>query len=358
MRVAIAASAGTTGGPATYAAELVRALGEREDTELIVVTDKPDFFDANADVCHVPLRSPWHQPLWDHWAVPQALKRYRYDVFHGTKGVLPFRAGNARKVVTIHDLAVEHQPETFSRAQRLHLKFETPHTVRSADRIVTVSQSTAFDIERFFPGTKDKVTIVPEAAKRSIRPATVGAIDDFRRRYEIDGPVVGYLGTVQPRKNLDLLAEAFRAAARERPWQLVIAGRRRPGYEPDCFAGQDARIRYIGEIADEDVAAFFGALGCMASPSSYEGFGLTFIEAMAAGCPVIGLANSSVPEVVGDAGMLVRSADAPLLAEAIETVMTDATTAHELSRRGIERAALFSWEETARLTRDVYESLL
>jgi glycosyltransferase involved in cell wall biosynthesis len=120
----------------------------------------------------------------------------------------------------------------------------------------------------------------------------------------------------------------------------------------------ESRIRYLGEIADDELAPFLGAVACMVSPSSYEGFGLTFLEAMAAGCPVVGVANSSVPEVVADAGILVREPSVHALADAIETLVTDLGLAADLSRRGVERAALFSWKETARLTRAAYELAL
>src|SRR5205085_6503746 len=160
---------------------------------------------------------------------------------------------------------------------------------------------------------------------------------------------------IQPRKNLDLLVEAFLDAAGTRDWKLVIAGRLRPGEKPS-FLERDPRVVYVGALPDEEIAAFFGSIRCMVSPSAYEGFGLTFIEAMAAGCPVIGLRNSSVPEVVGDAGILVDSPDD--LSRAIERLMTDDRVAIDLSRRGRERAARFSWSETARRTMSAYRRAL
>ncbi|TFH24673.1 MAG: glycosyltransferase, partial [Myxococcales bacterium] len=163
---------------------------------------------------------------------------------------------------------------------------------------------------------------------------------------------------LQPRKNIDVIAETFRLAAGDRPWRLLLAGRMRPGYRPRCLDSDDERIAYLGEIAQEEVPLFLGALDCMISPSSYEGFGLSFLEAMAAGCPVVGVANSSVPEVVGDAGILLARAEPEILADAVEAVVTDVGLAADLSQRGVERAALFSWDRTARLTRDVYERVL
>lgn len=354
MRVAIGAVAGTLGGPATYAVELVAALARTQpQSDYLVLTDRPDLFDEFAATVELPLGSAWEQPLWDHKRVAGALGRERVDVYHATKGILP-RWLRTPAVVTIHDLAVKVMPETFSRAQRLHLRLETPASVRRAAAVITDSRSSAADLARFYPRSAAKTEVIALAAPRSLRPASQEQIERWRAEHAIDGPALGYLGTLQPRKNIDVLARAFLRAAGSKPWRLLIAGRMRPGYRPQCLGWGDERICYLGEIDDDQVPAFLGALSCMVSPSSYEGFGLSFIEAMACGCPVIGVANSSVPEVVGDAGVLVSEVDVPALADAIERVVVDPALTLDLSRRGVERAALFSWRETARLTHAVY----
>lgn len=356
MRVAIGAVAGTTGGPATYAVELVRALVETHpQTDFAVLTDLPEVFADFVDTRRVPLGTSWRQPLWDHLGVACVLRKERFDVYHGTKGVLP-RFVRTPAVVTIHDVAVRVMPETFRRAQRMHLAVETPFAVRRAAAVLTDSRSTARDLERHYPRSAGKVEVVPLAARPGLRPATDDEIRQWRRKYDVDGLAIGYLGTLQPRKNLDLLADAFRRAAGGRRWQLLLAGRMRPGYRPDCLAptGADPRIRYLGEIPDAELPAYLGSLACMVSPSSYEGFGLTFIEAMACGCPVVGFANSSIPEVVGDAGVLIAREEAQPLADAIEHVATDLAFATRLAQRGVARAALFTWRETARKTHAVY----
>jgi alpha-1,3-rhamnosyl/mannosyltransferase len=356
--VALGAIVGTTGGPATYALELVRALSEVCPADRwVVLTDRPGLFARFAETVHVPLASTWEQPLWDHWRVRRLLRSVRPDLYHGTKGVLP-RGISIPAVVTIHDLAVRVFPETFRWPQRIHLNLETPATIKRARRVLADSRSTAADLARFYPAAAGKTEVVPLAASRTIRPPPPAEVERWKQARGISEHAIGYLGTLQPRKNLDLLAAAFARAARSRPWRLVMAGRMRPGYRPACLDGGDPRIRYLGEIDDREVPLFLAAMACMVSPSSYEGFGLTFLEAMAAGCPVIGVANSSVLEVVGDAGVLVERAEVSLLAEAIERVATDFTMATDLSRRGVERAALFTWPETARRTRAVYERAL
>ena len=358
MRVAISAVAGTIGGPATYAVELVRGLVEEfPDDEFVVLTDKPAAFSSFADVRRVALRSPWEQPLWDHVRVPSALARERFDVYHGTKGVLPRRM-RIPAVVTIHDLASYVMPASFGWPQRFHLAWETPKALRHARLVISPSRSTAADIARFFPEAAARVRVIAEAPSPSIHPASAAEIAQWRDRHGIERPACGYLGTVQPRKNLELLVSAFLQAAGTRDWRLVIAGRVRPGYRPSFLTGADPRVVYLGALDGDELSAFFGSLRCMISPSAYEGFGLTCLEAMAGGCPVIALRNSSLPEVVGDAGVLLERADVDLLAGHIERLMTDDRAVADLSRRGRAHAVRFSWKETARRTRDVYEAAL
>jgi len=357
MRVAIGAVTGTIGGPATYAIELVKALvsGFPGD-EFVVLTDKADAFAGLCEVRALPMRSPWEQPLWDHLRVPLALRREPFDLYHGTKSVVP-RHGPTPAVVTIHDLASYVMPETFRMVQRFHLAWETPWALVRARAVLVPSESTASDVKRLFPASTASVVVTPEAPAAGLRPASVDAVAAWRERRGIDKPACGYLGTIQPRKNLDLLVDAFVAAAGSRDWRLVIAGRMRPGEKPS-FLGRDSRVVWLGALADDEVAPFFGSIRCMVSPSAYEGFGLTFIEAMASGCPVVGLRNSSVPEVVGDAGVLVERADVESLAPVIEKLMTDDRTVADLARRGREQAARFSWNETARRTMAAYRDAL
>ncbi|MBI5506241.1 MAG: glycosyltransferase family 4 protein [Deltaproteobacteria bacterium] len=362
MKVAIGAVAGTSGGPATYSVELVRALAAAfPEDRYVVLTDRPESFASFAETRPLPLRSAWMQPLWDHVQVPRALAREPFDLYHATKGVMP-RLAWLRSVVTVHDLAGYVMPETFSLAQRLHLAWETPRAVARAGAIVVPSASTAADVARRFPASAGKVRTIPEAPGASARPVSAAEVENWRQGRGLGSghsrPLCGYLGTIQPRKNLELLASAFLRAAGDRDWRLVLAGRLRPGYRPACLQEGDPRIVYLGPLPDEEVAPFFGALRCMVSPSAYEGFGLTVVEAMACGCPVVALRNSSLPEVVGDAGVLVDAADVATLAPVIDTLMSDDREVAELSRRGRERAARFSWRQAALRTRAVYQEVL
>jgi len=359
VRVAIGAVVGTLGGPATYATELVAGLAARRTPgcEYVVITDGPEAFaGVDVEVMRAPLPSAYAQVLWDHIAVPVALRRARADLYHGTKNTLPlWRPCPA--VVTVHDLAVYRHPESFAAAQRWHLRSHVPHAVRSARVVIAVSQHAAGDLRAEFPAAAAKVRPIANGVSPRFRPPTDPvSLAGFRVRHGLgQGPIVAYLGTLQPRKNVELLAAAFvRARARVPDAQLILAGRMRPGYAP--VLPTDG-VHRIGPLAAAELPIFYGVASVLVSPSLYEGFGLTLLEAMACGCPVIALARSAVPEVVGDAALLLETADEAALADALVRVLRDAAYAADLRARGLVRAATFSWARTAEATEAVYREV-
>jgi glycosyltransferase involved in cell wall biosynthesis len=358
MRVAIGAIVRTLGGPATYAVELVRALAARATPglEYVVLTDGPEAFDGIAvGVEHVPLASPWAQPLWDHVRVPRVLRRIGADLYHGTKNAVPF-ASPCPTVVTIHDLAVYHHPESFALAQRWHLRVHTPHAVRAARAILTVSEHAAGDLRARFPRAAAKVAAVPNGVHPRFHPVTdAAALRAFRAKHGLgEGPLVAYLGTLQPRKNVELLAAAFgRVAGRLPGAELVLAGRIRPGYRPNL---PRERVRLIGPLTDAELPLFYGTAAVLVNASLYEGFGLTLVEAMACGCPVIALRRSAVPEVTGDAAMLLDEPSEAALAEALVAMVGAPETAARHRALGLLRATEFSWARAAREVEGVYRA--
>lgn len=364
LEVAIGAVAGVTGGPATYAVELVHALAALDDAErlrLVVLTDRPDLFATapGVRVDEIPLPSPWRQPWWDNVAVPLRLRALRADVYHGTKHALPLLPMPRRTapVVTIHDLAVLVEPETFSRAQRLQLAVHLRHAARTAARIVCVSQHAAEDVRQRLGVAPERIAVVPHGVGAQFRP-----LEDQRRRAQVraaygvdDGFLVSFVGTAQPRKRIEVAVEAVRHLhAGGMPITLVIAGRRRPGYGAGWLDAPPPFVRAVGELAPERLVELYGASDVMVSPSSFEGFGLTFVEAMACGCPVVGVAATSVPEVVGDGGILVERPDPELVAAALARLLADPVLRADTARRALARAGALSWRRAAQQTRDVY----
>lgn len=363
LHVAIGAILGVTGGPATYARELVSALHALEDQSLAlsVLTDRPDMLGdlPRARIFRIPLRSPWAQPWWDNAAVPARLWRLRPDVYHGTKHALPLAGVPrlTRMVVTIHDLAVLAEPETFARAQRAQLRVHLAHAARRADRVICVSQHAAQDVEQRLGVPRERIDVVPHGISPRFAP-----IEDperrraIRRRWVPEGCfLVSFVGTAQPRKRVEVAVDAVEQL-RDRgiPVLLVIAGRRRPGFEPAWMSSPPACVRLAGELSAEELVELYAVSDVMVSPSSFEGFGLTFAEAMACGCPVVGVDATSVPEVVGDGGILVERPEPALVAKALGQLLRNPAERAALSARARARAAELSWENAARRTLAAY----
>ena len=360
MRIGIGAVVGVLGGPATYARELVAALAALGGHEYAIFTDRPEVFAGVPVECiRVPLESPWHQATWDHVRLPGLVSRAGVDLYHGTKNVLPWRL-DVPAVVTIHDLAVYACPETFAWPQRWHLRLLLPHSVRMAKRVIADSMHARDDLLARFELSPGRVTTIPLAVGDAyLEPIAAEAVAALRARHELGERIIACVGTVQPRKHVERVIEAFVAAGgAARGWELVIAGRIRPGYVPPWLASLPAGARWLGPLDDGGLRALYAASAIAMSASEYEGFGLTVAEAMASGCAVIAVESSSIPEVVGQAGVLVSRSDTNLLAAALARLMAEPETRTALGRAARARTMRFTWEETARQTRAVYEDVL
>jgi len=360
MRVGIGALVGVLGGPATYARELIGALARLGGHEYVVFTDRPDAFaGVDAPTVHVPLRTAYHQVMWDHWALPALVAEERVQLYHGTKNVLPWRLP-VPGVVTVHDLAVYACPETFALPQRWHLRALIPRSVARSVRVVADSEHARHDIMMRFGVAPERVVAIPLGVTDAYRGAVVeSAVARLRRIHALGEHVVACVGTVQPRKHIERVIEAFvRTGAEAEGWTLAIAGRVRPHHAPKWLSALPPGARFLGPLDDDDLRALYATAAIAMSASEYEGFGLTVLEAMAGGCAVIAVGTTSIPEVVGDAGVLVPDSDAGLLADALAALMRDPARRAALADAARRRAAGFTWEETARRTRAVYEEAL
>jgi glycosyltransferase involved in cell wall biosynthesis len=357
VRVGIGALVGILGGPATYARELVAALAREGAHEYVVLTDRPAAFaDLPVETVHVPLPTTYHQVLWDHARLPGLVAAARVDVYHGTKNVLPWRL-RVPGVVTIHDLAVYAYPDTFAWPQRWHLRAMLPRSAAAARRVIAVSAHAAADVRARFALPADRVAVVPNGVAAMFhRFAPDGAVASLRAAYGLGERIVACVGTVQPRKRVERVIEAFaNARAAEEGWELVVAGRLRPGHAPPWLARRPPGVRWLGPLPDDALRALYALASIAVSASEYEGFGLTVCEAMASGCAVVAVANSSLPEVVGDAGVLVARSDPVLIAAALRRLIADPAARAALGDAARARAARFTWAEAARRTRAVYE---
>jgi glycosyltransferase involved in cell wall biosynthesis len=301
MRVGIGALLGITGGPATYGRELVAALSRIGGHAYVVFTDRPEAFAGLGVECvHLPLPTTYHQVTWDHLRLPGLLAAHGVDLYHGTKNILPWRLA-VPGVVTVHDLAVYALPETFAWQQRLHFRLCVPRSITRAARVIAVSEHARGDLVERFDLHPGRVAVIPEAmAAEYLEPPDERVVAGERAAHGLGSNLVACVGTVQPRKHVERVIEAFcLAKGAARGWELVIAGRLRPGYRPSWLAAPPPGVRWLGSLSNDGLRALYAAAEIAVSASEYEGFGLTILEAMASGCAVVAVGCTSIPEVVG-----------------------------------------------------------
>ena len=300
------------------------------------------------------VRIPWEQLL-----APALIRRIGADVFHGVLNVVPL-ACPVPSVVTIHDLAFIRFPQTFRSYNRTYLDFATRLTAKRAARILTVSEHTRREVIGLLGVPPERVVVTPNAARAHFVPPEKAAVERLRARHGLPERFALYVGTLEPRKNLTTLLDAYAEVARQHPdAPLLIGGGKGWLYEP-IFAQLDRlglreKVRFVGYIDEEELPLWYAAATLFVFPSIYEGFGMPPLEAMSCGTPVVTSNSSSLPEVVGEAGLTVPPTDAAALAAAIGRVLGDAELRQELRERGLRRAKLFSWRATAERTLQAYE---
>jgi glycosyltransferase involved in cell wall biosynthesis len=299
---------------------------------------------------------------WEHTVFPFLISSLKLDVIHSPVHVLPVICPTA-SVVTVLDLAFMRYPRTYPLMQWKYLEFFTRRAVKKADAIITISESTRQEVIRLLGGEPRKIHTVLLAAGNSFRPASSEKIEEIKKRYGFDEPCVLYVGTLEPRKNVQTLLLAFDKVRRELDGRckLVIAGGKGWFYSEIFRRIEDLGIcddvRFTGYVPAEDLPALYSSATVFVYPSLYEGFGLPPLEAMACGTPVITSNVSSLPEVVGDAGIMVDPRDPQELAEAIIRVLEDADLRLHMREKGLRRASEFTWRKTARQTLEVYEKV-
>jgi len=286
----------------------------------------------------------------------------RPSLLHSLDHVAP-KWGPWRSVVTLHDLAFLLYPGTHTAASRAYYA-ATGESVRRAQRVIAVSQRTASDAVRLLGVDPARVRVVHEAAGPAFAPRPYEALPPLaaRLRFPLDKPYVVFVGTLEPRKNVPLLLDAFAIVRRQVDAHLVLVGARgwldEPIFAAHARSGLAEAAHFVGWIDEHDLAVLYSHAGVLVLPSLYEGFGLPVLEAMACGAPVISSNAGPLPEVAGDAAVLLNPTDPSAWAQAILAVLTNPRRTQDLRARGMRRAAQFSWQLAAEATREVYREAL
>ncbi|RLC86644.1 MAG: glycosyltransferase family 1 protein [Chloroflexi bacterium] len=307
----------------------------------------------------LPISDEWLARLWHRARLPIPVEAITgpLDVFYSPDFVLPPTRRTTRTLLTVHDLSFLRYPEAFVPKLRRYLMRVVPRSVARANLVLADSAHTRSDIVSLLGVPPDKVQVLYSGVHPRFRPQPEpGEAERIRARYGLDErPYVLSVGTVQPRKNYVRLIRAF--ARLEPNAQLVIAGGQGWLYE-DIFAEAEKHgncVRVLGFVGEADLPALYRNAALFAFPSLYEGFGLPVLEAMACGVPVVCSHTSSLPEVAGDAALLVDPLDTDGLAKAMARVLEDAELRREMIARGLEQAARFTWERAARQLLGTFE---
>ncbi len=349
-------------GIAQYTQRLLAALAEIDhQNDYIVLQSRKDRrrMVGAANFRRHPLWTPPHHRL-EQLTLPLELAPLRLDVLHSPDFIPPLRR-NCRAVITVHDLAFLLFPGLLT-AESQRYYGQIRRAVQSAEAIIAVSESTKCDLIAHTAAPAAKITVVYEAAGPAFRPVTdAAALAVVRQKYGLPEEFVLFVGTIEPRKNLATLLKAWskiRISNFEFRNSLVIAGK--PGwlYEETIAQARElgTAVQFIGGVLPEDLPALYSAARLFVLPSLYEGFGLPVLEAMACGTPVVCSHASSLPEVAGDAALLVEPHDVDGLAAALQRALSDEALRRQMIARGLAQAARFSWAKAAQETLAVYRA--
>jgi glycosyltransferase involved in cell wall biosynthesis len=331
-------------GDESYVANLLREAGQLAgDLELAAVTRRPDLVPPG--VRALPLRTA-SQVVRMGARLPALLRSLQPRVSH-FQYVLPV-AAPGRLVVTVHDLSFEHRAEWMATRDRAIFRTLVPRAARRADAVLTVSEWTRKELLEYYGVPAERVIVTPNGVDPAFVP-------EGPRR---DGaPYLLFVGAIQPRK--DPLTAVSALGLLDPDLRLLLAGPEKQGgrelREAVRRLGLSGRVELLGHVDTSALASLYRGAACLVFPSRFEGFGLPVIESMACGTPVVAARTSAIPEVAGDAAVLVEPGDPEALAAGVERALAEQ---EQLIARGLERARSFSWERAARRTLAVYRDLL
>jgi len=281
------------------------------------------------------------------------------DVFHFPNFIRP-PLSRGKSVVTIHDAAFLRFPETIEAKNYRYLSAGIKKTVEQSDAIICVSSFTAHELKELLDVTADKLRVIPSGLSPSHKRASMGEIQTMRGRLQLERPYLLSVGTLEPRKNYPFLIDVFEKLNFD--GDLVIAGMK--GWKTDGIFERRNRspkrehIRLLEYVDEKDLAALYSEAEAFVIPSLYEGFGFPPLESMQCGTPVIAASTGSLPEVLGDAARMIDGFDVDAWTHEINHVLSDTETRDSLIAKGYDKSASYTWNQTARLTWDVYRSLV
>ncbi len=366
FRIAIDASRSTQSNPTgteTYARRLIQALiaaNERANApaqfSLYFRDPSPSELyakSANVEEIYIPFPR-----LWTHLRLAAELWKSQPDITFVPAHTLPI-AFPGRAIVTVHDLGFKRFPDAHPPAQRAYLDATTRYSQGRADRIFADSQATASDLVRYYRTPENKIRVIYPGVDTAHLKTTAEAIESVRAKYQLPGRYFLFIGTLQPRKNIKRIVQAFVQWQRncdDDKTTLVLAGEEGWLYDGAWLEGA-RQVRLTGYVSAVDKAALLAGAIALVFPSLYEGFGFPAVEAMVAGTPVIASNTSSLAEIVGENGLLVDPLNVKSIATAMRSISDDEQFRQNLIHKGFQRANRFSWGSAAEQAMNAFREL-
>lgn len=362
-------------GVSQYCRNVLKQLGvlgttNQHSYRLSAFTSAPNFHTPGIEIYVdelLPFRRGVPRPLerivWEQARLPGHALDLQADMLHGLVNVLPLRS-NVPGVVTIHDLSFLRLPQLFPWAKRKYLTYLCRESALRAEQIVAVSRQTADDLIHYFEIPATKIHVVYNGVGEQFHPVSPSEQEVFRERKGLPSRYLLYLGTLEPRKNLELLVQAFARWKRQHPLdseevKLVLAGGKGWFFQ-EIFAAvkeleMEDEVLFPGFVPAKELPGWYSAAELFVFPSRFEGFGLPVLEAMACGVPVLCSDAGSLVELVQDTAYTVPTDDLDAFSTALARLMSRPDLCEDLRQRGLARSTLFSWERTAKETVSVYE---
>jgi glycosyltransferase involved in cell wall biosynthesis len=353
------------GGIRNYVLHLIEALAPLDaDTEYHVLHSRKDPDPPLPGPNFHPFAcwTPSHHRL-ERWGLGGEVARLRLDLLH-TTDFIPPAFGYRHSVITVHDLNFLYYPQFLTTESRRYYNQQISWAVQHADHILADSHATKSDLISLLDLPPEKVTVVHLAADPSFRPIPAPKRQRTASQYQLEPGYILFVGTLEPRKNLPRLLQAYRMLLDEKVTSvdLVLIGGKGWLYDQIFQRVETLHLRqhvhFLHHVPDAHLPALYGAACVLTTPSLYEGFGLPALEAMACGTPVVVANRASLPEVVGPAGLLVDPEDPRDIADKLSRVLSETALRERMRRDGFTQASRFTWQHTARATLAVYRHVL
>jgi glycosyltransferase involved in cell wall biosynthesis len=335
--------------------ELLNLSLKKKDVDIELINYKKNRYFKN--ISEIIINNPFEKifkTLWYPYAIYKLKENKEFDIIHNTRHFpTVFKLKYSKYMITVLDIMpIVIPPNKYSIKKYIMYRTLLPRTLKSADKIITISHHTKQDLTKYLKVPEDKIKVIHLAANENYKPLNENEINTIKQKYNLNYPFILYVGGLAPNKNVERLIKAYyKLKKQDVKHKLIITGVKRWKYK-SIFETIDKLnlqkdVIFAGYVPDEDLPALYNAADLFVYPSLYEGFGLPPLEAMACGTPVITSNASSLPEVVGDAGIMVNPYDVDELAKAMYEVLTNDGLREELSKKGLERAKLFSWKKCA-----------